>query len=86
MIESLSGVVTIGFILAAALSLRRGREAGDRLLVAFGVALALLAANQLLALWLGYEHENVGYVYLLRVIGYLVILATLIYQRTWQRR
>jgi len=84
MIESLSGVVTIGFILAAALSLQRAREGGDRFFFAFAFALALLAVNQLLALWLGDDHENVGYAYLLRVIAFLLILAALI-ARTWRR-
>ena len=80
MIEALSGVVTIGFILAAALSLHRGREAGDRLFLAFGIALALLALNQVLAIWLGDDHVRVGYVYLLRVIAFVVILAELVPQ------
>ena len=57
MIESLSGVVTIGFILAAALSLQRAREGGDRFFIAFAFALALLAVNQLLALKSNTSHR-----------------------------
>jgi len=50
MIEALSGAVTVGFIVAAALFLHPGRTSGDHLFLALGGALALLAVNQLLAL------------------------------------
>jgi len=35
-------------------------------------------ANQLLASWLGIAHEAVGYTYLLRVVGFLLILGAII--------
>ena len=77
MTEALGGIVTVGFILAAALFFQRAREVGDRLLPAFAAAVALLAVNQVLAIWLGDDHENIGYVHLLRVIAFLLILAAL---------
>lgn len=84
MTEALGGIVTVGFILAAALFFHRSREAGDRLLPAFAAAFALLAVDQLLAIWLGDDHVNIGYVHLLRVIAFLVILSALA-PRAWRR-
>jgi len=77
MTEALGGIVTVGFILAAALFFQRAREAGDPLLPAFAAAFALLAVNQGLAIWLGEDHFNIGYVHLLRVMAFLLILAAL---------
>ena len=84
MTEALGGIVAVGFILAAALSLNHAREAGDRLFLAFAAALALLAVNQLLAIWLGDDHENIGYAHLLRVIAFALVFAALI-PRTLRR-
>jgi hypothetical protein len=84
MIEALSGAVTVGFIVAAALFLHLGRSARDRLFLALGVALALLAVNQMLALWLGDEHPHIGYVYVLRVLGFFLVLAALL-EQSWKR-
>ncbi len=78
MIEALGGIVTVGFILAAALFFHRAREGSDRRLPAFAAAVALLALNQVLATWLGDDHESIGYVHLLRVIAFLLILAALV--------
>jgi peptidoglycan/LPS O-acetylase OafA/YrhL len=78
MTEALGGIVTVGFVLAAALFFHRAREGGDALLPAFAAALALLAVDQVLAIWLGDDHANIGYVHLLRVIAFLLILAALV--------
>jgi len=76
--EALGGIVTLGFILAAALFFHRAREDGDPLLPAFAAALALLAVDQVLAVWLGDDHADIGYVHLLRVVAFVVILAALV--------
>jgi hypothetical protein len=78
MTDALSGIVMVGFVLAAALFFQRAREAGDRLFVAFSIALGLLAVNQVLVIWLGDDNENIGYAYLLRVVAFLVIFTTLV--------
>ena len=78
MIDYLSGAVTLGFLVAAAFFARGWRRSGDRLLLAFALAFALLTLNQLLASWLGIAHEAVGYTYLLRVVGFLLILGAII--------
>lgn len=78
MIEFLSGAVTMGFVIASAFFLRFWRRTADRLFLAFAVAFALLALNQALAQWLGAADERVGYTYLLRVLGFAIILAAIV--------
>lgn len=78
MIEYLSGAVTLGYIVAALFFLRFWRKTADRLFFAFAIAFVLLALNQALAQWLGAADERVGYTYLLRVLGFVLILAAII--------
>jgi len=78
MIEFLSGAVTMGFAIASAFFLRFWRRTADRLFLAFAVAFALLALNQALAQWLGAADERIGYTYLLRVLGFAIILAAIV--------
>lgn len=78
MIEYLSGAVTLGFLIGALFFLRFWRRTADRLFLAFAVAFALLALNQALAQWLGAADERVGYTYLLRVLGFALILVAIV--------
>lgn len=78
MIEFLSGAVTFGYLVAALFFARFWKKTGDRLFIAFAVAFVLLALNQALAQWLGAADERVGYTYLLRVLGFALILAAIV--------
>jgi len=78
MIEFFSGAVTMGYLVASGFFLRFWRKTADRLFLAFAVAFGLLAANQALALWLGAADERLGYTYLLRVLGFVLILAAIV--------
>lgn len=78
MIEYLSGAVTLGFVIGALFFLRFWRKTADRLFLAFAVAFGLLALNQALAQWLGAADERVGYTYLLRVLGFVLILVAIV--------
>jgi hypothetical protein len=77
-IEFLAGALTLGFIVAAVFFLRFWRKTGDRLFLMFAIAFFLLALNQALAQWLGAADERVGYTYLLRVIGFVLILGGIV--------
>lgn len=46
----------------------------------------LLALNQAIAQWLGAADERVGYTYLLRVLGFLIILAAIVDKNFSRRR
>lgn len=78
MIEYLAGAVTLGFVVAMLFFLRFWKRTRDRLFLAFAIAFALLALNQALAQWLGAADERVGYTYLLRVLGFVLILAAIV--------
>lgn len=86
MIEFLSGAVTMGFFIAALFFERFWRRTGDRFFLAFAVAFALLSLNQALAQWLGAADERVSYTYLLRVLGFMLILAAIIDKNVSRRR
>ncbi|MEO8204440.1 MAG: DUF5985 family protein [Betaproteobacteria bacterium] len=86
MIEFLSGAVTMGFLVTALFFVRFWRATRDRFFLAFAVAFALLSLNQGLAQWLGAADERVGYTYLLRVLGFLLILAAIIDKNVSGRR
>jgi hypothetical protein len=78
MIEFVSGAITMGYVVAAAFFLRFWKKTHDRLFCAFGAAFVLLAVNQALASWLGAADERVGYTFLLRVLGFILILAAIV--------
>ena len=78
MIEFLSGAVTFGYLVAALFFARFWKRTHDRLFIAFAIAFVLLALNQALAQWLGAADERVGYTYLLRVLGFVLILVAIV--------
>jgi peptidoglycan/LPS O-acetylase OafA/YrhL len=86
MIEYVSGAITLGYLVAGAFFARFWRRTHDRLFLAFGVAFVLLALNQALAWWLGDADERVGYTYLLRILGFILILVAIIDKNVPRRR
>jgi peptidoglycan/LPS O-acetylase OafA/YrhL len=78
MIEFLSGAATMGYVVAALFFFRFWGRTRDRLFLAFACAFALFALNQGLAQWLGSADERVSYTYLLRVLGFVLILAAIV--------
>jgi hypothetical protein len=78
LVDFLSGAVTVGFFVAAMFFLRFWRRTRDRLFIAFAAAFALLALNQGLAAFLGAGDELTPYTYVLRVLGFILILLAII--------
>jgi 1-deoxy-D-xylulose 5-phosphate reductoisomerase len=76
-ITFLSGAVTLGYLVAGAFFLKFWCKTHDRLFLAFGVAFALLSVNQILAIAIDAGDEEVVYAYLLRVLGFLLILVAI---------
>jgi 1-deoxy-D-xylulose 5-phosphate reductoisomerase len=85
MIEFLAGAVTLGYVVAATFFLRFWRRTHDRLFLAFAVAFLLMALNQLLAMVLGAADERTVFTYLLRILGFILIIAAII-DKNLQRR
>jgi hypothetical protein len=78
MTDFLAGAATLGYSAAAVFFLRFWRTTRDRLFLAFSVAFMLLAANQVLAALIEAGDERTPYVYALRVLGFLLILAAIV--------
>jgi hypothetical protein len=77
-VDFLSGAVTLGFLVAATFFLRFWRRTRDRLFIAFAAAFALLALNQVLAAFLGAGDELTPFTYVLRVLGFVLILLAIV--------
>jgi hypothetical protein len=78
LINYLGGAVTLGYLVAGVFFLRFWRRTGERLFFAFAIAFVLLACNQMLATFIGAGEENVAYAYVLRVLGFILILAAIV--------
>ena len=78
MIEFLSGAVTFGFLVAAGFFFSFWRKTRDRLFLAFGAAFLLFALNQLLSAVLVVVLEPTSLVYVLRVLGFVTIIAAIV--------
>jgi hypothetical protein len=78
LIDFLSGAVTLGYFVAAGFFLRFWRRTHDRLFASFAVAFVLLALNQALATFLGAGDELTPYTYVLRVLGFALILFAIV--------
>ena len=74
MIEFLSGAVTLGYVIVGAWFLKFWKKTGDRLFVNFAVAFWLFALNQFLTWSLASFEREIRFEYVLRVLGFLVIL------------
>jgi hypothetical protein len=78
MIEMLSGALLFSYFIAGIHFSRFWKRTGDRLFLHFGVAFWLFALNQLASSIPVVANETDGYEYLLRVLGFVVILATIV--------
>lgn len=78
MIEYLSGALTLAHAIAALFFLRFWRKTGDRLFLAFTFAFVLFALNQALAHMLAIYRESTSFIYVLRVLGFVLILVAIV--------
>ena len=81
----MSGMVTAGFLLAGLFFLKFWVRSRDVLFFIFAAAFWLLAANQVLLLILDLPREEQGWVYLLRLAAFALIVAAII-QKNLARR
>ena len=78
MIEMLAGALLLSYLLAGMYFVQFWRRTGDRLFVHFAVAFWLFVLNQLVTAIPSLADDTAGYEYLLRVLGFLVIIAGII--------
>jgi hypothetical protein len=88
MIEFLSGAIAMAYFVSGMYFLRFWRKTDDRLFLSFAVAFWLLAANQTIVSLLGAADERSGYAYILRVLGFVIILLAIADKNlfSWRRR
>jgi hypothetical protein len=78
MIEFFSGAVTAGYLAAAAFFWRFFLRTRDRLFAAFAIAFCFFALNQALVGLFHVATEPESLVYVLRILGFVVILAAIL--------
>jgi hypothetical protein len=78
MIDFLAGALTLAYIVGSTYFVHFWRRTSDRLFLAFAVAFGLLALNQLAVFALGVGDERHNYAYVLRVLGFVLILLAII--------
>ena len=78
MIDFLNGALTLAYFLAGVFFLRFWRRTRDRLFVRFAIAFWLFTLNQVVAFSFEAADERLGYTYVLRVTGFVVILFAVI--------
>ncbi|TAJ68655.1 MAG: hypothetical protein EPO51_27135 [Phenylobacterium sp.] len=64
----------MGFLAVGLFFLKFWRRTGDRLFATFAVAFALLAVNQAAPVLTSIPDEHQGYIYLLRLAAFLLII------------
>jgi hypothetical protein len=78
MIEFLAGALTLAYVIASVYFIHFWQRTSDRLFFAFAAAFALLALNQLTVFALGVNDERYNYAYILRVLGFILILLAIL--------
>lgn len=81
----LSGLITMGFLVASLFFARFWRRTGDALFAAFAAAFILLALNQALVIVLNLEREELGWIYLLRLAAFTLIILAIV-GKNWRGR
>ena len=86
MIGFMAGAVTMAYLVSAAFFLRFWRKTSDRLFLAFACAFTLFAVNQALVDLLSVIFEPESFAYLLRVLGFLLIIGAIFDKNLAPRR
>jgi len=73
-----SGLITMGFLVAGLFFLRFWRRTGDSLFAVFATAFVLLALNQAVAGLRDLGRDEIGWVWLLRLAAFLLIIAAIV--------
>jgi hypothetical protein len=86
MIEYLAGAVTLAFFLAGVHFFKFWKKTKDRLFLHFACAFWLFMLNQIATSLIGATAERTGYAYILRVLGYVLILLAIVDKNTFAPR
>jgi Family of unknown function (DUF5985) len=78
MLIFLSGMVTAGFLIAAAFFFRFWQRTGDTLFALLGVSFVLFACSQAASLAVDTPQDDRTVIFLLRLLGFVVLLAGIV--------
>lgn len=78
MASFVAGGICMAYLVAGLFFLRFWTETRDRLFAAFAVAFFVLASNRALLVLFREAHEAHSWLYLVRLLAYLVILAAIL--------
>jgi hypothetical protein len=84
--DFLAGAVTLAYVIAVLHFLHFWRRTSDRLFFNFALAFGLLALNQLVVFILGADDARGNYAYILRVLGFILILVAIVDKNLFGRR
>lgn len=82
----LSGMVTMGLLIAGLFFFRFWSRTRDRLFAIFGVAFVLIAINEVFTPPSGINPNPIYYAYLLRVIAFLLLIVGIVAKNLEQRK
>jgi len=77
MYDFLTGVVTAGFLIAAVFFFRFWKTTQDTFFAILGIAFVLFAANQAAVVLLEVSHEEQSWIYVLRLVGFALLLVAI---------
>ena len=86
MIDFLAGAVTLAYAIAALHFVQFWRRTSDRLFLNFALAFSLFALNQFVVWVLGAADERGNYAYVLRVLGFVLILVAIVDKNVFSRK
>jgi len=72
------GMIVTGYLVAAVFFLRFWRRTGDGLFAAFAAAFLLFAVNQTVVALSGVEGDERGWIYLIRLAGFSLIIVAIL--------
>jgi len=78
MFSFVAGAISLAYLTAALFFLRFWKETRDRLFVIFSIAFAVLAANRALLVLFREVHEAHSWLYLVRLLAFVLILAAIL--------
>ncbi len=82
----ISGLTTMGFLVAGVFFFRFWSRTREMLFAIFGLSFFLLVANQLVTHAFGLPEQELFWAYLLRVIAFLLLIAAIVTKNLQQRR
>lgn len=82
----MSGMVTMGLLIAGLFFFRFWTRTRDRLFAIFGVAFWLIALNEVFTPPSGVNPQPIYYAYLLRIIAFLLLIAGIVAKNLEQRK